>query len=71
LEDEMKKNVTLAVFVISLIAHVYFGYFASRDTGAGIASQPAFDTYAEYDCQMLMAETSDWAVEDIIEACQP
>lgn len=26
---------------------------------------------SEYECQMLLAETSDFQPEDIIEACQP
>ena len=64
----MKKTIALALFTISLITHVYFGYFTNHTMGA---TGDSFSASAEYECQMLMAETTDWDEADIIEACQP
>lgn len=47
------------------------GAICRQETASAQATGMIDSVAAEYECQMLLAETSDMLPEDIVEACQP
>lgn len=59
----MKQFIAIALVLASIAFHL-------SQPVQSLGAEMGMKESAEYQCQMLMAETTDWEPSEIVEACQ-